>query len=350
MKKGLEYLEKSIELGYEAAACYLGKLYYNGKVVKKDYKKAATYFQIAANAGHAWAICYLGMCYQYGNGFEKNENKAMELFIRAEALKDSEATYHKINLMLRADDLDIRNEREAFDYIKLCVETNRDTKGKYALELACLHRDGCSLFEPDREKAIYYFKLSHAKGNSGGTFGLLKEYLKDCPDRETAEQAYSLALEYKKQKWVDKAWAVLLDYMDDTELRKAAAQKYLEKSFSQSFAAYQKLSKTCDDANYALGVMSLLGYGTEQSNEKAMEYLEKAATSGVEEAKSAISLIQFEEKEKTVIKCPYCNHPIFSETEKYHCDACGSNHLIRSIKDADSIMHFNRANRLNLFT
>lgn len=64
MKKGLEYLEKSIELGYEAAACYLGKLYYNGKVVKKDYKKAATYFQIAANAGHAWAICYLGMCYQ----------------------------------------------------------------------------------------------------------------------------------------------------------------------------------------------------------------------------------------------------------------------------------------------
>ena len=346
VEKGIAYLEKSIELGNASAGCYLGEVYFDGKTVEQDFKKAVDCFVSGVDAGFARSMIDLGDCYRLGKGVEKDEKKAMELYLRAEKLKHPSAVNSKFNLMLRAEDPKVRDVSSAYDYMKHCVDENRDPTGVYALELGWLYRDGCELFEPDKETAKRYFEAAHAKGKSGGTVALIKLCLENSIDPSQCEKAYQLASEYGRQQWIDKAWEAMISHMDQTELRRAASVKYTETQYPMSFAAYSKLSELSDDAYYALGMMTLMGRGTVRDYAKGNEYLKKAAAGGMKEAKRALSLIKSGEYEVKVINCPYCGSPVSSESEKYHCEACGGSYYIYAVDEAESILHFNRSTRL----
>lgn len=65
-KRFKNYYEKAADKGNVNAQYYIGKLYYKGKGIEKDDKKAFEYLKKAAEQGHVDAQYYLGKCYYDG--------------------------------------------------------------------------------------------------------------------------------------------------------------------------------------------------------------------------------------------------------------------------------------------
>ena len=82
-KRFKNYYEKAADNGDANAQYYIGKLYYKGKGIEKDYKKAFEYLKKAAEQGHVDAQYYLGKCYYDGKGVEKDYEKAFEYLKKA---------------------------------------------------------------------------------------------------------------------------------------------------------------------------------------------------------------------------------------------------------------------------
>lgn len=69
-------LEEKISEGQKEAVYYLGCLYFSGKGVEKDYKRALTIFQNAVDNGNLKAMYVLGKWYEEGgHGIRKNGKK-----------------------------------------------------------------------------------------------------------------------------------------------------------------------------------------------------------------------------------------------------------------------------------
>ena len=82
-KRFKNYYEKAADKGNVNAQYYIGKLYYKGKGIEKDYKKAFEYLKKAAEQGHVDAQYCVGVCYAGGVGVEKDLNKAIEYLKKA---------------------------------------------------------------------------------------------------------------------------------------------------------------------------------------------------------------------------------------------------------------------------
>lgn len=71
-KRFKNYYEKAADKGDANAQYYIGKLYYKGKGIEKDYKKAFEYLKKAAEQGHVDAQYYVGKLYYDGKGDRKS--------------------------------------------------------------------------------------------------------------------------------------------------------------------------------------------------------------------------------------------------------------------------------------
>jgi len=99
-KKAVEIYQKDCDVGAEfcfypkdcdlnAGSCYsLGVLYYEGKGVTKDLKKAAESFQKACDGGDCLGCLRLGGMYEIGEGVTKDQDKADGLYYKACKLQD----------------------------------------------------------------------------------------------------------------------------------------------------------------------------------------------------------------------------------------------------------------------
>ena len=93
-KRFKNYYEKAADKGNVNAQYYIGKLYYKGKGIEKDYKKAFEYLKKAAEQGHVDAQYYLGKCYYDGKGVEKDYEKAFEYLKKAADKGHIDAQYN----------------------------------------------------------------------------------------------------------------------------------------------------------------------------------------------------------------------------------------------------------------
>lgn len=84
MKKGIKLLKDAASIN--AQAMYLlGALYEAGKGVEKNMSTAVDYISKSVDMGYGTAECALGDMYYEGRGVEQNYAKAVELYARAEA-------------------------------------------------------------------------------------------------------------------------------------------------------------------------------------------------------------------------------------------------------------------------
>lgn len=72
--------ELALEQGNSRAALNLGTLYYTGRGVSQDFKRAAKLYELAAQKGEIRALCNLGYCYYYGRHQEIDYEKAYYYF------------------------------------------------------------------------------------------------------------------------------------------------------------------------------------------------------------------------------------------------------------------------------
>ncbi len=79
----LAYIDKGREAAQPRAELLLGRLYYEGKAVPADAKKAETHLQSAADAGEISAHYYLGQLYRRGYLGQVEPQKAVDHLLRA---------------------------------------------------------------------------------------------------------------------------------------------------------------------------------------------------------------------------------------------------------------------------
>lgn len=130
----------------------LGLIYYEGKGVKIDYKKAFTYFKKAADLGFSFAQNMLGLCYEQGKGVLANSNEAAQWYYKAAsqkmrlAIKNLGQLYHNIG-----------NDQEALLWLKKAAD---QSDGEAMFLMAEIYYRGKSGLKNDKEAFKYYSAAS----------------------------------------------------------------------------------------------------------------------------------------------------------------------------------------------
>ncbi len=109
--KAYELLLKSSEYGYTDAQIHLGSMYYNGKIIKQDYRKALYWYARSGRQGHLSALCMLGHMYLKGIGTLQNHEQAFSWYLEAAEAGEFHAQYH-VGMMYK------KGQGVAKDYIQ----------------------------------------------------------------------------------------------------------------------------------------------------------------------------------------------------------------------------------------
>ena len=114
INKLVECYELCIKQDMPTAALNLGTLYYTGRGVEQDYKKAFELYKIAADAGELRAICNCGYCFYYGRHQEPDYSEAFKYFSLGALLhNDTNCLYKLGDLYLNGYGV-AKNEEYAF--------------------------------------------------------------------------------------------------------------------------------------------------------------------------------------------------------------------------------------------
>ncbi|PKK71931.1 kinase-like protein [Rhizophagus irregularis] len=94
LKEALYWIRKAAENGNKAAQFYLGKYYYYGTGIEKDYGKSFEWYEKSAKQGYNNALYALAHLYIKGRGTEKNSEKAYGWIEKAAENGNKFAQYH----------------------------------------------------------------------------------------------------------------------------------------------------------------------------------------------------------------------------------------------------------------
>ena len=234
VEKKFDEYKKKLELakkGNALAQLELGRLYYMGDGVNKDYKKAIEWFRKAAEQGNAKAQWNLGLCYKNGKGVDKNYGKAVAWSRKAAEQGNASAQFYLGYSYCFGSGIR-KDSKKAVEWFKKSAEQEY-ANAQFSLGVCYINGVGV---DKDYEKAVEWFRKAAEQGNASAQF--------------------SLGLCYKKGKGVDKNY------------EKAA--EWFRKSAEQGNA----------EAQFNLGLCYKNGDGVEKDCKKAVEWFRKAAEQG----------------------------------------------------------------------
>lgn len=190
-EKAIYWYQREAEMGYRDAFCDLGKMYYEGNGVPKDYQKALAMFEKAIldddHYGDGYsgqknyeALAYLGVIYRDGLGVEVNREKAIDYLMQStnNGYGPTISFYELGNLYYAENKYEeaLKYYREAkshsFDHVtdgKYTWLNEISTKACYKLGL--MYDSGQGV-EMNTDKAIEYMTEAASRGSDGA-----KKYL-----------------------------------------------------------------------------------------------------------------------------------------------------------------------------
>ena len=80
VEEEIYWLEKSANAGYWSSMYKLGRKYYDGKFIEKNYFAALKWFLRAADLGSADAMGYIGLMYDWGYALQKSKTEAVRWY------------------------------------------------------------------------------------------------------------------------------------------------------------------------------------------------------------------------------------------------------------------------------
>jgi len=232
--KTLYYLNKKAEQGDEFSQSYLGKIYFEGKIVKQNYKKAAEWMLTAANNGNFYAQNIIGTYYKKGIGVEKNLDKATYWYNKS---ANQGYYYGEIKFKVPFGKIHWKNNhyKKAIKQFEPQANLN-NIHAQYNLAL-CYKRKFESSSTPQKEdakKSIYWYTKAANQG--------------DLLSQQDLSMIYYLGIIIRKNDKKAAYW-----------FTKAADQGDL-------------------NSIYMLGIMHENGYGVEKNVETAIKFYEDAAS------------------------------------------------------------------------
>ncbi|MBR6286367.1 MAG: sel1 repeat family protein [Bacteroidaceae bacterium] len=162
--RGIELLIKASKHGSGEAYTNLGYIYYEGKYVNKNDKKAFEYYQKATKLKNASGAFHLGLAYIDGKGCDKDVKKGIETWELASDYGSGAAAnnlfcYYSDGMY--TEDKNVIDKKLAKKYLLRSAEL-RDDVGCY--NLARRYYWGNDLFEKDDSQAFVYMKIAADQG------------------------------------------------------------------------------------------------------------------------------------------------------------------------------------------
>ena len=210
---------------------WVGKFYYEGKVVAQDYKQAVYWFKKAAEQGNAYAQLALGFCYAAGKGVSLDDKQAFYWYKKAAEQGDATAQNN----------------------LALCYEEGKGTSKDY-------------------QQATFWYKKSVEQGNVSAQFNLGNNYCTGTGVPQDYQQAVSLFKQAAEQGHsLAQNWLGGL-YYDG----KGVAQNY-----EQAVYWFKKSAEQGNDGSQSrLGDCYSQGHGVSQDYQQAVFWYRKAAEQG----------------------------------------------------------------------
>ena len=249
-KEAIKWYKEAAKLGHTKSKLKLGAFYYEGLGTDINYDQAATYLKEPADNGYVDAQYMLGMIYLNGSSqIRKNERKAFGLILKAAEDFHADAMYQVGSMYLQGTGTK-KNIQKAKEYLKLAEEQNI---GEATTLLANIDDEGG---QPESKKTI----LTKRK-----TTG---EILMEAAETGNANAQFNLAQAY-------------LEGRHGLKKNEKKAISWLESAAKNNHR----------DAQYLLGSFYYNGKPVKRDFKIAKFWLNKAAKSGVDNAKVLISAI-----------------------------------------------------------
>lgn len=215
----VEYVyDVAVEAGDARRINNYGALYYDGRIGKQDFAKAAHYYEMAAGLGDNTAVDNLGYIYYYGRTGEVDYEKAYQWFTKGSAAYGSSTATYKLgdmfkngyyvkkdpiaafNCYLRAEKLQKAYDGEEHEY----VQTDGGPMPDIMFRIAeCYHKAIGT--DADLDKALAYYQKAERgfigkvrKGNY-----LVKKMLTLSIDRQE-EIRNAIAKDLPQMEWAKK--------------------------------------------------------------------------------------------------------------------------------------------------
>lgn len=310
--EALTFFKKAAEEGNASAMYYIGLMFENGCGVQKDYFKAEERYEEAAKAGYSSAEKKLNL-------LRKNPDYLFELGLKN--YKNNNFAPAIYNFKMAANE----NNSDAMYYLGIIYEEGRGTKIDYteaekwyenatklknsnaSQKLDALRNKADYLYklgvknykEGDYKKALYNFQKAADKKNSNAMCYIGEMYVK----------GYGVEIDLlKAAEWYEKAvelgnptassnLAVLKE--DPDYLYNLGVRRFNTCNYAWAIDSFSKAAAKGDSgAMYYLGLINERGYGGKKDPKKALEWYEKAAALGNQDAQKRLAEKKKEDEKK----------------------------------------------------
>ncbi|VAW73317.1 hypothetical protein MNBD_GAMMA12-3315 [hydrothermal vent metagenome] len=196
--KARRWLGKAVEKDHTDAIFYLALLFNDANSPYKDYTKAVHWFNRASELGESHAQYYLGEAYLYGRGVKKDKRKAQQLLAQAMSLKDPRAHYQIGYMYQKGVRTGRRNYSKAFGwYAKSALMGYNNAHFK----LAEFYAYGLGV-RRDKVKAYAWYTIADLHGHTTGN-AKKEKLVKRLSSQNLAEaqgliQRYMKSMEYSE--------------------------------------------------------------------------------------------------------------------------------------------------------
>ena len=313
MKKGMDYLRQSADMGYIDAISTIGYCYETGSGgVEKDYTESLKYYRKLADNNIGYGLFKMGLYYELGDGgVEKDSTKAIYYYRRAADLGNGTAMcylgdFHRIGHFLPLD------KKKALEYYQAAAESG-DATGIYYTGRSYL--EGCGV-DIDTAAALPYLQqasdmeignasfliaefYNHGKGGMPADGDSAAHYYLKAYNDGNAHAGYIIAIMLIQENNYEAAF----DYLVTSARRGDEDATVLYATYMQNGiameadpkTAYEIFSDVADKtgnalAYYQMGMAKLTGNGTPQSEVAGKEYLETAAKKGHSNAMNTLAI------------------------------------------------------------
>ncbi|GHT33796.1 hypothetical protein AGMMS49574_20220 [Bacteroidia bacterium] len=305
--KSMELLKRAADQDYPHAHYLMGRKYKEGMSIDENPDEAIVCYEKAAEHDHAKAITELGLCYESGYGVESDGKKALEYMLRAAELDYAYAQYRVGYYYMYGLESDVvENNEEAIRWLTKAVDNDSPQ--------AMLEMGNYYLYDYDgkgeRQKAYAYYEraarqdyvsegLGHCfeygygvEVNEGEAF---KYYLKAAEDGYVRGM-YNVAQCYYYGYGVKNNFSEAYRWFNDASGWEHAESMYYKakmmlagegctQDIPEGISLLRKAAEAEDaNAQFELGNCYLTGKGLKENEDIAMEWFEKAADQGHEQA------------------------------------------------------------------
>ena len=281
--------KESAEKGDADSQFYLGKCYYTGQGIEKDYDLAFYWFSESAKQGNAKSENALGICYEYGTGIKKDVYKALFWYKKSAEQGYAAAQCNLGSCYKYGEGIEKNYEQAVYWYKKAAEQENIDAQ----FFLGVCYETGDGVIQ-NYSKAFYWYKKSAEQGNDVAQCNLgfcyengngvtesyieaIKWYDKSAKQGNTRAQSYLPNVFQKLKELAEIGYS-------GSQCNLGYCYEYglgVEKNIYQAVYWYKKSAEQGDDvAQCNLGSCYKNGVGVDKDYNEAFYWFKKSADQG----------------------------------------------------------------------